>query len=101
MLQRLYLIVFILFCLEVGLFLVLLPWSSLWERNYFLYRYPGLAPWFLSHYVRGAISGLGFADLVLGFWHASHFRQLLAARLPSVSPRPGDQSNAAAPAAGS
>ncbi|MFQ5926187.1 MAG: hypothetical protein ACE5MH_02000 [Terriglobia bacterium] len=85
MVHRLYLIVLILFILELGLFLVVLPWSSLWERNYFLYRYPGLAPWLLNHYLRGAITGLGFADIAAALWQATHFRQLLAA---SSSPPP-------------
>lgn len=81
MLQRLYLVVLVLFCLELGLFLVLLPWSSIWERNYFLHRYPALAPWLLHPFARGAISGLGFADILLGLWHAVRFRQLLAGRV--------------------
>ena len=85
MLHRLYLILLILFCLELGLFLVLLPWSMLWERNYFLFHYPVLAPWLLNHYVRGAVSGLGFADLFAGLWLATHFRQLLARRLAPLS----------------
>lgn len=85
MLQRVYLVVLIVFCLQLGLFLIILPWSSLWERNYFLYRYPTLAPWLLNHYLRGAISGLGLADLVAGLWQAAHFRQLLAGRLAVVS----------------
>ena len=83
MLPRLYLTVLILFCLEVGVFLVILPWSSLWERNYFLYRYPFLARWLLNHFLRGAISGLGIIDISLGLWHATHFRQLLQRLTPS------------------
>jgi hypothetical protein len=86
MLQRLYLAVLILFCLELGLFLAVLPWSSLWERNYFLYRYPAAGTWLLNHYLRGAISGLGLADILVGLWQAAHFRQLLTSRSIASSP---------------
>ena len=91
MLPRLFLLGFILFWVELGVFLVLLPWSSLWERNYFLFRYPGLGPWLLNHYLRGVISGLGLVDIGLGVWYAAHFpgtleRLLKALRTPT-SPR--------------
>ncbi len=91
MLQRLYLAVLILFCLELGLFLTVLPWSSLWERNYFLYRYPAAGAWLLNHYFRGAISGLGLADILVGLWQATHFRQLLTSR-PVASHSPASES---------
>ena len=51
--------------LELGLLLILLPWTAVWETNYFLNRYPGLLPLLLSPYLRGAISGLGLMDAVL------------------------------------
>lgn len=86
MVHRLYRIVVILFYLELGLFLVILPWSSFWERNYFLYRFPVLTPWLLNHYLRGAITGVGLADIVLGIWQALHFRRLVAARVASLAP---------------
>ena len=91
MLQRLYLAILILFCLELGLFLTVLPWSSVWERNYFLYRYPASGAWLLNHYIRGAISGLGFADILVGLWQAAHFRELLTSR-SIASPRPTRES---------
>ena len=85
MLPRLFLLSLILFCLELGVFLVILPWTSLWERNYFLFRFPVLAPWLLNHYLRGTITGLGLVDLGLGAWYAAHFRELLA-RLLDAAP---------------
>ena len=51
--------------LELGLLLILLPWTAVWETNYFLNRYPGLLPLLLNPYLRGAISGLGLMDAVL------------------------------------
>jgi len=86
MVPRLFLVSLILFCLELGVFLVILPWTTLWERNYFLFRYPGLAPWVLNHYLRGALSGLGLVDIGLAVWYAAHFRQALARLLPAFAP---------------
>lgn len=77
MLARLLLFTFILFCCELGIFLLLLPWTALWERNYFLFRFPQLAPYLLNHSVRGLISGLGLVDLGIGLWYVAHFREVL------------------------
>jgi hypothetical protein len=51
--------------LELGLLLILLPWSAFWDRNYFLNRYPVMILLALNPYVRGAISGLGILDSVM------------------------------------
>jgi hypothetical protein len=45
--------------LEMGLLLILLPWSIFWEANYFLNRFPILIPLLQNSYLRGAVSGLG------------------------------------------
>ena len=55
----------ILLCFEIGVLLVFVPWSPFWERNYFLHRYPDLVPLAQNNFVRGAISGLGFLDILI------------------------------------
>ena len=77
MLARLFLLTVILFCLELGLFLLVLPWTSPWEYNYFLQRFPGVATWLLNFFLRGAISGLGLIDIGLALGAAARFPQLL------------------------
>ncbi|OFW21831.1 MAG: hypothetical protein A3H97_08130 [Acidobacteria bacterium RIFCSPLOWO2_02_FULL_65_29] len=52
---------------EIGLLLVVLPWSAFWERNYFVYAWPSLFPVLTNHYLRGAVSGLGVVNLLAGF----------------------------------
>lgn len=69
-------IILLLLWLELGLLLVLLPWSDYWELNYFLNRFPSLIPYLLNPYVRGAISGLGLVDAILA---AETFRRRAAA----------------------
>lgn len=78
MLLRLLLFTLVLFCFELGVFLVVLPWSELWEWNFFLFRYPELAGLLLDFRLRGAITGLGLVDIGLALWYATHFRALLA-----------------------
>jgi hypothetical protein len=58
-------IILLLLWLEMGLLLVLLPWSDYWEMNYFLNRFPSLIRFLLNPYVRGAVSGLGLVDAIL------------------------------------
>ena len=64
MLKRLLLVVYFI---EVGLLLVLVPWSPFWERNYFLTALPALHEIVRNNYVRGAVSGLGVVNLLMGF----------------------------------
>jgi hypothetical protein len=56
-------ILWTLICFELGVLLILVPWTDFWQRNFFIEHYPGLIPWLLSPYARGAISGLGLLDI--------------------------------------
>ncbi len=53
--------------LEVGLLLILVPWSAFWERNYFSDSLPLLGEIVQNNFMRGAISGLGLVNLSVGF----------------------------------
>ncbi len=55
------------FFLEAGLLLILLPWSSYWERNYFAVAMPWIVPTLVNPFVRGAVSGVGLLNLLAGF----------------------------------
>ena len=49
-------VLYVFFCFEVGIFLLLFPWLDLWNRNYF----SGITGWselWNNPYFRGAISG--------------------------------------------
>jgi riboflavin transporter FmnP len=52
--------------LEVGLLLMVLPWSGFWDRNYFGMALPALQPILTNNFVRGAVSGLGVVNLLAG-----------------------------------
>jgi len=63
-------IFFVLFCLEIGLVLVLLPWTLFWDNNYFFSLTPGLGELWLSTYLRGGVSGIGIINLWIGLAEA-------------------------------
>ena len=69
---------FLLLCVEVGLFLLLIPRSPLWAQNWIVGYFPPLRSLYMNLYLRGAVSGLGLINLWLGFWEAWNFRRLTA-----------------------
>ena len=72
--RRIQSIVFILFCLEMGIVLLLFPWSQMWNRNYFFSLAPQWSAVFSSNYLRGAISGVGVVNLWIAVAEAWRLR---------------------------
>jgi hypothetical protein len=60
-------LIYVAFFLEVGLLLIVLPWSTFWDNNYFVLRWPAIRPLLINAFVRGGITGLGVVNLVAGF----------------------------------
>jgi hypothetical protein len=56
-------LLFLAYFVEVGLVLLVVPWSPFWDRNYFLDLWPALEAVTRSNLVRGAVSGLGIINL--------------------------------------
>jgi hypothetical protein len=54
------------FFLEVGLLLVILPWSEFWDHNYFAVTLPPVRTIVTNNFVRGGVTGLGVVNLVIG-----------------------------------
>jgi len=75
--SRLLTIVYVVFCFELGVFLFVFPWISLWTRNYFMSHYPYFATVARNYFLRGAVSGLGLADVWLAFYELWRFRREL------------------------
>jgi hypothetical protein len=74
-LARLMMVVFVAFCIEVGLILVAVPWvPRLWHENSLLLGYPALRAFLANDFVRGAVTGIGLLDLWLGVYEAVHYR---------------------------
>lgn len=66
--------IYVLYCLEVGVFLIVFPWLAIWQQNSLLDYYPFLRVVVLNNFFRGAVSGLGVANLILGAWEVAHFK---------------------------
>ena len=64
--------------LLVGISLVAAPWlPNLWDANYLLQPHPLLRSLALSPFARGAVTGLGFVNVLLAFQEG---RELLKER---------------------
>ncbi len=75
--QRLSSVLFILFCFELGLFLLIYPWTDNWSDNYFAWMLHGRpqASWHMfwdNSYVRGGLSGLGLVNLWIALMEVFH-----------------------------
>jgi hypothetical protein len=64
--DRLRALIYLFYLFEVGIFLLLVPWSPFWEGNYFMSRLPLLRELCLSPFARGAISGVGVLHILVG-----------------------------------
>ena len=78
--NRLFRILILLVWLELGLVLLLVPWSDFWEINYFLYQYPGFALFAKNAFLRGAVSGLGVFNIFMALEEFRHRTQSVAPR---------------------
>ena len=56
----------VLFFFEIGLVLIVVPWLSFWDRNYFAQLAPPLQALITNNFVRGAVSGLGLINVSVG-----------------------------------
>ena len=71
--SRLLAIAFILFCFEVGLFLIIVPWTGMWDDNMLLDYVGFLRPVVLNTLFRAAVALLGFVDLLIGLVELRNF----------------------------
>jgi hypothetical protein len=75
-LQRISLCVLVLFCVYLGVLVMVLPWwTRMWDQNMFFEARPHLARVMHLGAVRGAISGLGLLDIWIGISEAVHYRE--------------------------
>ncbi len=74
-LQRLSLFVLVLFCVYLGVLVMVLPWwTRIWDHNALMDAHPPIAAFLRNGAVRGIISGLGLLDIWIGISEAVHYR---------------------------
>lgn len=81
-------LLFILYCLEAGVFFILAPWTSFWTTNPLFQSTEIVAALTESFYLRGLVSGFGFVHLLVGT------RELILLFKSRQNPQPisGDES---------
>ncbi len=58
-------VLLVAFCFEIGLFLVIFPWTPFWDTNYFSGMVPQWHAFWDNLYFRGAVSGLGVVNVYI------------------------------------
>lgn len=57
-------VLFVVYCLEAGLFLLLAPWTSAWDRNFVPLPIGAAREVLLQSWFRGAVTGFGMVHLL-------------------------------------
>ena len=66
-LQRMSLLVLVLFCFYIGGLLAIIPWSPrYWDHNAWMLSHPTLQTLLGKGWVRGLVSGIGLLDIWIG-----------------------------------
>jgi hypothetical protein len=78
------------FFIEAGLVLIVAPWSTFWQDNYFLRSSVLVEAIAMNAYVRGAVSGIGLLNLVAAVaeLYAFFAERRAQERVPSITHAP-------------
>jgi hypothetical protein len=68
--HKLWAVLLITFCLEIGIFLLVFPWTESWDNNYFANSIGRIRMYWDNMYLRGAVSGLGIVNLYISLSEA-------------------------------
>src|SRR5437660_9136739 len=73
--RRIILVLFVMFCLQMGMMLLFLPWTPPWSNNSWLAEHWTIRNIVTNYFVRGLVSGLGLVDIFIGVWEAVNYRE--------------------------
>ncbi len=74
-LQRVSIVILVVFCFYVGLLVFLLPWTRYWNENHYLLTFSLFGRLMGAGYTRGIISGLGLLDMWIGISEIIHYNE--------------------------
>jgi hypothetical protein len=78
-LQRISLVVLVLFCFYIGGLLAVLPWQPrYWDQNGWVMAHPALDMIVQQGWVRGIVTGIGLIDIWIGVSELLHYKDLRA-----------------------
>ncbi len=75
-------VLYIIYSLEVGVFLLFLPWLGIWDNNYLIYKLPAIRPIVANPYLKGAVLGLGIVNILIGIQEVVQFRKSYRSYFP-------------------
>jgi hypothetical protein len=73
--HKMFAVLLTVFCVEIGLFLLIFPWTPYWETNYFANIIAQRHLYWDNMYVRGAVSGLGVVNLYISLLELYRLRR--------------------------
>ncbi len=73
--DRLGLVIRVVFYIELGMLLAVLPWTRLWTNNSLLMQVPRLNGILQMNFARGVVTGVGLVDIWIGIWEAVRYRE--------------------------
>lgn len=74
--DRLGLVIRVVFYIELGMLLAVLPWTRLWTENGLVLGMPQLRSVLQMNFVRGVVTGVGLVDMWIGIWEAVRYREV-------------------------
>jgi hypothetical protein len=85
--HKLGVILFVIVCFEVGVFLLVFPWTAQWDGNSISNLLANLLHWprdyWTSSYFRGALSGLGMLNIYISIGELQRLRRPAPGRPPA------------------
>lgn len=75
--RRLFGLCLAVFAFDLGLFLLVFPWSRMWAESWIPVHSPHLAQLWMSRYFRGFVSGVGLLNLYVALHEAVRQVRLL------------------------
>jgi hypothetical protein len=73
--DRMALVIRVVFYIELGMLLAVLPWTRLWTDNGLVAGLPTLREIMQLNFVRGLVTGIGLVDIWIGIWEAVRYRE--------------------------
>jgi hypothetical protein len=73
--DRLGLVIRVVFYIELGMLLTVLPWTRLWTDNSLVADLPRVRELLQMNFVRGLVTGVGLVDVWIGIWEAVRYRE--------------------------
>ena len=73
--DRMALVIRVVFYIELGMLLAVLPWTRLWTDNGLVAGLPKVREVMQLNFVRGLVTGIGLVDVWIGIWEAVRYRE--------------------------